>query len=300
MSIFSRSVFVAACLGALVHNPALGRAADTPDYPPCTTKPTADDVEGAKGAHKAGAALYGKAKYRLAIQQWRLAYGFDCTAHRLLLNIGNTYEKLGQPRLAVHAFETYVEREGKKADRTIIAKVKNLKELFEKQDDNGLPASAMAPIGDDPPGGGAGGAGAGGAGGTPGDANGPSDGSIAPWLVIGGGALAGIAGGVLIGVGQGKFSDADSICPNQQCPREDATAAQSINDDGVVMNGTGIALMSVGVVAISSGLAWYLLGDSGDDKDNSTGQPEDKASVRIRVAPAVSPAFAGLRLTGRF
>src|SRR5687767_8574327 len=72
-----------------------GSAVGQVTFPECTREPTPQDIEGAKGAHKAAAQWFEKADYDRAIQYWRDAYSLDCTKHALLLNIASAYEKKG-------------------------------------------------------------------------------------------------------------------------------------------------------------------------------------------------------------
>ena len=97
-------------------------------YPECTRKPTSADLDGAKGAHKAASQFYDRGDYEKAIRYWTDAYSFDCTAHGVLINIANAYEKLGDKASAVGALETFLRRAG--TDTTIEEKVRNLKQTI--------------------------------------------------------------------------------------------------------------------------------------------------------------------------
>ncbi len=310
MSLYLRFSIIAASLGSLLASPAMaGDAApgatqptDAParsqaahGYPACTTKPTTEDVQGAKGAHQSAKAFYKKGKYLLAIQQWQLAYGFDCTAHRLLINIGNAHEKHGEFDQAIRALELYLHRDGKKADPTIRDRVEGIKKLLAKRNEADLPASAMAPLSDDD---------------GPTDTSGSRDdnsettssGSIAPWLLIGGGSAAAIGGGVLIGVAMGKFAEADRLCPDLKpgstdhaCPQgqPNLTQANAVTNEGQIFNGAGIATLSVGVLAIGGGIWWYLTEPGADTT-------EDGVVSSYQLTPLVTPTFGGFGVYGRF
>ena len=95
-------------------------------YPECTHKASAADIEGAKGAHKAASQFYDRGAYDKAIRYWTDAYAFDCTAHGVLINIANAYEKQGDKASAVVALETFLQRTGN--DPTIEEKVRHLKQ----------------------------------------------------------------------------------------------------------------------------------------------------------------------------
>src|SRR3954466_850591 len=113
---------------ALVMSAGLAFAQPAGPYPECTHKPTPSDLEGAKGAHKAASQFYDRGDYDKAIRYWTDAYSFDCTAHGVLINIANAYEKKGERASAIVALETYLKRTG--ADPNIEEKVRNLKALL--------------------------------------------------------------------------------------------------------------------------------------------------------------------------
>ena len=73
-------------------------------YPECTRKPTSADLDGAKGAHKAASQFYDRGDYEKAIRYWTDAYSFDCTAHGVLINIANAYEKMGDNQRALQHY----------------------------------------------------------------------------------------------------------------------------------------------------------------------------------------------------
>ncbi|HVY45832.1 MAG TPA: hypothetical protein VHB21_08135, partial [Minicystis sp.] len=91
---FAAGVVLASLAFALAAGAA--RAEGAADYPPCNKpKPSQADLDAAKGAHKAATEFNERGEYDKAIQYWRDAYNFDCTAHALLINIANAYEKKG-------------------------------------------------------------------------------------------------------------------------------------------------------------------------------------------------------------
>jgi hypothetical protein len=259
------------------------------DYPACDKKPTPEDVEAAKGMHKAAEQYYATAKYERAIESWRDAYNFDCTAHRLLINIGNAFEKLGQTAKAIEAFEVYLERAGDKADPTIRDKVANLKALVERPPDplpepTPDPDPVPLPVPDE----------------HEDESEGPGAG---PWVVVGGGALVAITGGVLLGVGLERRAFAfDAGCkedgdidtdgdglPDDKgpvCPDEESTSAANL---GRTLPPAGGVLLGVGLLAVGGGILWYVL-DS----------PSDDSAGDVHLDVAAGPGFAGFGLSGRY
>ena len=251
-------------------------------YPACTREPSEGDVAAAKGAHKLAEQFYAKGKYDRAIGSWTDAYSFDCRAHRLLINIGNGYEKIGQTGKAIKAFETYIERMGDKAERTIVDKVANLQQMIRT-------APAPAPPPPPPP---------------SGDNDADGGAGAAPWVLVGTGGAAAIAGAVLLGVGAGKFSDAKELCPTRNaegklvCPDDDQVSTDLGNTGTVMMNAGGVVL-GIGLAAAAAGVLWYVVG--GDD--DSTDAPPTTTTVRVQPWLGTTTGglgFWGLGLSGSF
>lgn len=251
------------------------------EYPPCDKTPSASDVEAAKGMHKAAEQYYARARYDKAIASWQEAYGFDCTAHRLLINIGNAHEKLGNTAEAIDAFETYIARMGSSADPTIVEKVKNLRELVSaKPDPNPQPDPVPPPPPPKP---------------VP-DSRGDGGPGVAPWVVVGVGGAVAIVGGIVMGIGIQKEAAAAEQCPERgdggSCPQE-------VADDGnlgIRMQIGGGVTLGVGLAAAAGGLLWWALTMPSDG---------DAASLElgpVTVAPSVglTPSYQGLGLTGSF
>ncbi len=271
-------------------------------YPPCTKTPTNADIDAAKALHTA-ATRYNKLKrYGDAIRNWKDAYNFDCTAHLLLINIGNAYEKLNVPRSALLAFKTYLARAGADADKSIAKRVSDLEKTLAGPHAGGGGQGAST--------GGAGGQGGqGGQGGEiklPDPVDPPDGGApVAPWVLVGVGAAAGITGGVLLGLGAGELADVREKCPGGVCPREnfpnDAEWKQASEDGDKgpqTMMALGGVVLGVGVAAIGGGLIWYFVGGNSDDSTSTNDKPA--ASSGMWVTPLIDPATGGLMLGGRF
>jgi tetratricopeptide (TPR) repeat protein len=252
---------------------AVGQAPAKVAYPECTKKPTAQDVEGAKGAHKAATQFYERAEYEKAISYWNDAYNFDCTAKGLLLNIANAYEKLGDRAATIATLEAYLRRTGPNPD--IELKIKNLKLLMAAAQPTATaaptaPTAAPSSAPTSPPGG-------------------ARPYGFTPWILVGGGGALAIVGAILLPVGYGAISNAEKICPDHAtCTNPDAA---SQGNSGRTQAGVGWGMLSVGLAAAGGGLVWQLL-------FNKPADPAKKAGVWM--SPVAGPGAAGVSVGGRF
>lgn len=254
-------------------------------YPECTRKPTSADLDGAKGAHKAASQFYDRGDYEKAIRYWTDAYSFDCTAHGVLINIANAYEKQGDKASAVSALETFLKRAG--TDTTIEEKVRNLRQAAPppvptasatptvKPSASAVPSAApkVMPSAAVPPG--------------------RKPYGYKPLIAAGGGGAVAIVGGVLLGVGTSAISSATKKCENRLCPvgSEDQI---SKGNTGRIQQGIGATGLVVGLAAVGGGLAWELL----FNKPRPAAAPPGKVS--IHVLPAASPNEGGMSVSGSF
>jgi hypothetical protein len=249
-------------------------------YPECTHKPTPADLDGAKGAHKAASQFYDRGDYEKAIRYWTDAYGFDCTAHGVLINIANAYEKQGDKPAAVLALETFIKRSG--SDPTIEEKVKNLRLAMAppapptaSASASATPTAAPTVIPTTAP--------------TVAAPTTPRPYGYTPLFVSGGGAVVALIGGVLLGVGSSATADADKLCPNRSaCNNPDAV---SNGNSGRTQQGVGAGGLVLGLAAVGGGLAWEFL----FNKPRAAAAP-----TGLRVLPAAGPRDAGLSVSGSF
>lgn len=268
-------------------------------YPECNRKPTPADLEGAKGAHKAASQFYDRGDYDKAIRYWNDAYSFDCTAHSVLINIANAYEKKGEKPAAITALETYLKRSG--SDPTIEEKIKNLRQSLQ-------PFPTATPIATPPPTATA----------TP-IAQPSAQPTVtptampttppaltherpygpAPWVVVGGGAAVAIAGAVLLGTGSATLRDLESpgkCGPQRNACKDPGEVTQGNN--ARVMTGGGIAALAGGAAILGGGLVWQLIFNKPHDVIEPALPPKGAASVR--VLPDVGPTTAGVSISGKF
>ena len=263
----------------------LTASGDPITFPECTKEPTAQDVEGAKGAHRAAAQWFDKADYDRAIQYWRDAYSLDCTKHALLLNIASAYEKKGEKQSAIETLEVYLTRAPNAPDAaTISEKVINLKNSMKTAPPPTASGSAAPPpppptgtTTEPPPppptaGGGAG---------------------IAPWIVVGAGGDRDTGRALHQPVGRGAHKTPEAPNPTPVNCSPDVEAEGNGGRTKATIGGVAIG---VGVAAIAGGLVWKFVFDK--PAATTTGAP---ASERfVGVAPAAGPQYGGVALTGAF
>lgn len=256
-------------------------------YPVCNRKTSAADQEGAKGTHKAASQFYDRGDYEKAIRYWTDAYGFDCNAHPVLINIANAYEKKGDKASAIVALETYLKRAG--ADSTIEEKVKNLRSSMQPAptasatpsappsgsvDGNGVPLPSASTAPTAPP---------------PEPPTGPRPFGVTPWIVVGGGGALAVVGAILLPIGLGNVSEAEKLCPNRDCGTN--TDAKKQGNTGRTQVGIGAGLVGVGAAAAIGGLAWQLVANKPKPLAGKTG---------LQLSPIVGPQGSGLTLSGTF
>lgn len=261
---------------------AVGQSPLSLDYPECTKKPTPQDIEGAKGAHKAASQFYERAEYEKAIRYWNDAYAFDCTANDLLLNIANAYEKMGDRASTISTLETYIKRTG--PNPTLEQKVKNLKAAMAPPTPTVVPTAPPTVVPTAPP--------------PPSAApvappTGPRPHGITPWILVGGGGALAVVGAILLPVGYSAISSAAETCPDRgNCPNPDAA---SKGNAGRTQAGVGWGLLSVGVAAAGGGLVWQLLFNK-----PAPAPAAPRGKTGLWMSPVAGPGQTGVMLGGRF
>lgn len=265
-------------------------------YPECNRTATAADLEGAKGAHKAATQFYERADYDRAIQYWKDAYQLDCSAHGVLINIANAYEKKGDRAEAITALETYLARSPDAPDaQTIQDKIQNLRNSLRapttptaSASGSGLPAtppvptasatasadaSARVPVVPPPP-------------------TEPPHG-YAPWIVTGAAVVPLLAGAILTSSGVAAISEAEESCPTRKgC----APGVAEQGNDGRTQAAVGGVLLGLGAAGIAGGLIWQLAFNTPPSPAHDASSP----GPVVRVTPAAGPGMTGVGLTGRF
>jgi hypothetical protein len=272
---------VALCVGA-----ALAADPVAISYPECTKKPTAADLDGAKGAHKAATQFYERGEYEKAIRYWNDALGFDCTANDLLLNIANAYEKKPDLPSTVATYEIYLKRTG--PNPTLEEKLKNLRARLAPPDAGAAPTSTgptPLPSTSTP---------------TPVPTvtappvmlEGAHPYGNTPWFVVGGGGALALIGAILLPLGFSDISTANSACPSHSgC----SSSVADQGNKGRTEAQAGGALFGIGVAAVAGGLVWQF----GFNRVKGTAAPPAPAKAGLWVAPA-GPGQVGVSAGGSF
>jgi hypothetical protein len=273
-------------------------------YPPCSTVPTEADKKGAKGAFEAGNASYEEADYATAVTFWRDAYRRDCTAHAMLINLANAYERKGDRAETVNALETYLQRkpDEPKADM-IQRRIQNLKAQMATPALAPVPAPVAAPQqAPAPPVVAAPAKQTSGASSVPAEPPPAPSGKKAtgPIILASAGGVMALVGGVVAWRGNNKIRDAEITCPNRQCPvvpDGDPSAAAIVQAKDRGNSGRkevtiGVAVAGVGIATAVGGLVWYFT----MPKAPAGVPPANKTSF----VPTFAPGFAGVSLTRSF
>lgn len=285
----ARTLSLAFLLGTAIAAPAFAQQSSVTVYPSCTGTPTKADSDAAHGAYIAGKGSFDENDYARAVDYFKDAYRRDCTKHDLLNIIARAYELKGDRAEAVNALETYLKRvpPNEPGNEQIQRRIANLKAQIAAAPPTPPPV-VTAPVEPVPS--------------TPASmppANPPHDRvtterthSVGPWVLVGVGGAAAVAGLVLLVVGQGKISDSKTGCPTidpvtkqHQCLP--GVNGESLQSEGNTLSAVGGVVGGVGVAAIAGGLIWHFT--------ESTG-PE----TRARIRPDVRPGYAGLTVGAHF
>ncbi len=270
---------------ALLFCVSASRADEPVSFPECTNKPTPDDVEAAKSLHQIATARLNIQDYDKAIEFWRQAYTLDCTAHPILQNIANAYEKKGDKRSAIAALETYLTRAKDAGDLVKVnERVMELKKSLEPAPTvtatvsaaptvtvTVAPTATVAPVGPRP------------------------YGSI-PLIAAGVGGAIAIAGVIMIPVGLGPWNTAQEQCapPAGHGSGCDVATAEAGNT-GRLTVGAGGVFLGVGLAAAAAGLGFHFLFNK--PKEGPASAP---AKARVDVTPLVGTQFGGMSVSGKF
>ncbi|UQA55715.1 tetratricopeptide repeat protein [Polyangium aurulentum] len=266
----------------------------------CNRTATEEDLQGAKGAHQAARQFYERGEYARAIQYWKDVYNLDCNALGTLLNIANAYEKLGDRKNAILALEAYLKRDPEAGDaQKIQTRIENLRSLLSSQP-TATPTASVGPVPTSTP--------------TAVPTAPPPPEKpfgIAPWVTVGVGGAALIAGAILWPVGQSTFDGTEA--PDQASAMGSGkcyvvTAGQSAYHCyspkyadqatlGQNQSLTGKILLGVGAAAVAGGLVWEFLANK---PVTPSTEPEAAKNTKIRVTPSVGPGLNGVVVQGSF
>jgi tetratricopeptide (TPR) repeat protein len=292
-------------------SPAAAESAESAGhFPPCGTEPSETDVAAAQGAFQAGKVSFDEADYERAITYWEDAFRRDCTATALLLNLARAYELNEEPKNAVVALETYLDREPDTPERAPIER--RIEVLEQKQAAQGQPATAP-PAGQrtvsrtprarhqsPPPG-------------PPQKAKEPPLPAkpaprrpIMPLIVGGAGLAVFIGAGAVYMDAMGEVNDAEQECSvlgegTRTC--RTSQTADAANSARLRANITG-PISLLGAATAVGGVVWYILSKpkppAGSAPKARGGKSSRTGSARIRLAPEAGHGFVGASLRGEF
>ena len=306
----SRNKTLLACLiGVALAVPALAQTGggSVTQYPSCPDPPpklSPAEVEAAHASYKVGVEAYNRGDYQKALDNFREAFRRDCSKVALLNFISRAYEGEGNKPEAIHALEVYLQRNPHAEDaEDIQTRIKNLKAQLGQGTANPPATTATATATETAPT-----ATVTATATTTATAPPPPTVEVrhhgaAPWVVVGVGAAAAIAGGVLLALGQGYISEAHDGCPPNASGQIDTTKCtpqntvptnygegnttrQQVEDRGIGFSNAGLIVGGVGLAAIVGGIVWHFVEPTG---------PKTAA-----LAPVVAPGYAGLVLSGGF
>jgi hypothetical protein len=291
-------------------SPAAAEPPKSPSpFPPCTDEPSETDVAAAQGAFQAGKVSFDEADYERAITYWEDAFRRDCTATALLLNLARAYELNEEPKNAVVALQTYLDREPDTPERAPIER--RIEVLQQKQSDQhqsptappagqrsvSRPSAPPAPPPAPPP-----------KAPEPPVQTKPSPRRPITPLIIGGAGLA-----VFIGAGaiylnaMGEVNQLEDQCDvngagTRTCQSSDE--ADSGNSARLRANVTGPVSLAGAATAVG-GVVWYLLSKPKVRADSAPKAPakesrKPKSSSGLQFVPEAGRGFAGLNVRGEF
>jgi len=262
------------------------------------TKVSKADVDRAHTVFLSGKGFLDESNYDKAISYFKDAYSIDCSVHAILPIIATAYERKGDKASAVQALQEYLKRVPAAPDREVVERrIKNL------QDQMGTPVVASAPSASasasatapsatasaiaPPP------SSTGSATAAPTSSAPPADEggghTVLPWVVVGVGGAALVAGVVLYAVGGPQISDAEKTCGSVHVCPPGAAGANAISEgnNGRTLETVGVVVGAVGVAGVAGGLLWHFL-------EPTSGAPS------TALSPVVAPGYAGVSVGGHF
>lgn len=110
-----------------------------------------------------------------------------------------------------------------------------------------------------------------------------------PWVLVGVGAAALVASGVLFYLRGAPYDAFLEACPGGECATSaDFARGQPFHDDATLYTALSGVALGVGVLAVAGGLIWYAAA------------PRRPAPIALRVSPWVAPSASGASVGWRF
>jgi hypothetical protein len=272
---------------SLIAGMALAQDPQNPFVVECNRTATPEDVETARNTHFGAKRLYEQADYADAVDLWRKVLKFDCSAIGTLLNLANAYERLGDRQNAVWALDAYILRAPEGTDVSKLqVRVENLKKaLVQAQPPASASASAapppsasvVAPL--------------------PSATTAPplvKPYGVAPWVTVGAGAVAMVAGGILIPVGRGMITS-NNCTGGEESGQWQCTDLNAANQ-GQTMAIAGDIALGIGAATVVGGLVWEFVAN----KPAAAKTDQPTTGRRVHVSPSVGPGMTGATIHGTF
>ena len=225
-------------------------------------------IAAAKEAFAVGTRAYADGEFKTALTSFQRAYDLTGSPD-LLYNIATVSDRMRRDEQALEAYEGYLEARPKSADREHVeSRIDVLRAAIEARSRAELDAEiearsaaieAAARVKAERP---------------LTQYVGPGPG---PWITIGVGGAAIVAGAVLVGLGQRDQKSVESAVPGSSY-----STVQEMADRGPRRTKAGIALMAVGGVGVIGGAIWQLTGG------------HDEAMPEVSIGPS------GISVKGTF
>ncbi len=245
-------------------------------FPACKdASPPPSDVDSARSAHEAAMKAFDGARYREAIERWTEAYAHDCTRPKIFLNMGNAHERDADKRGALAMYELYVERNPSDVPDNLPTRIEGLRAAVAEEDaalakkESEARAKPVAP----PP---------------PTETEKPL--GVAPWIIVGVGGAAVVAGAVLVPLGLSQAGSASDECADPASRTGCPSTAIDDGEGGELMSqlGQGLLYGGAGVAAVGLVLELAMNGE----------RPVEQApspQARLVGGPAAGGAFVGVQ-----
>jgi tetratricopeptide (TPR) repeat protein len=295
----SRTKSLLACLiGVALAVPAIAQqSGSVTQYPACPDPPpklSKAEFDAAHAAYNVAMEAYAASDYQKALDNFKEAFRRDCSKVSLLDFIARVYEGKGDRAEAVHALETYLQRNPKAPDAdTVQSRIQNLRALMQQSATSAPTTTATATstatvtatatataIPTAPP-----------------TATVEVGGHTAgPWVVAGLGAAAIVPGVVILFVGKGKVDSARQGClqfnegANNCLPSDplDGSSRGAVDSLGATLENVGWVVASVGLAAAIAGLVWHFV------------EPTGVKTTATSLVPLMGPGYAGLSFGAKF
>ena len=215
------------------------------------------DDERARSHFRAGSNLYDAGSFERAGQEFEQAYELSGRPE-LLYNVYVAYRDAGMIREAKNALARYLEEAETVEDRVNLeARLRSLEDQVAALDMAEEEAAAREEEAEQRETGGIG---------SPPPPPPPADDGpgVGPWVVIGVGGAAIVAGAITGVLALGAVGDIEDECPDDVCPSDYDELEEDRDDARTLVTATDFLLLGGAVVA-AGGVAWLLLGgDSGE------------------------------------